>query len=201
MRKNDKKEVVSPLDLWKNTYPIDLHGEKFLIISPFISQYPIAIRLFARIQSNFDLKAFYEQELWGIEENKTPEGGRTFASDALFKNNDKSDNATKFQTLINYVEKNTDDALDLLSLFMVKESTYQTMIKDNLKVESVIEETKQSLSLINSIPTIFALSKLVFEVNPDFFMKQMEQVTAQIQTWKAEKQAKATTQLSTKSSS
>lgn len=195
------KEVVSPLDLWKNTYPVNLHGESFLIISPFISQYPIAIRLFAKIQSNFDLKAFYEQELWGIEENKEQEGGRTFASDALFKNNDKSDNATKFQTLINYVEKNTDDALDLLSLFMVKESTYQAMIKDNLKVESVIEETKQVLSLINSIPTIFALSKLVFEVNTDFFMKQMEQVTAQIQAWKAEKQAKVTTQSSMKSNS
>lgn len=196
-----KKEIVTPLDLWKNTYPVDLHGEKFLIISPFISQYPTAIRLFARIQSNFDLKAFYEQELWGIEENKTPEGGRIFASDALLKNDDKSDNATKFQTLLNYIEKNTDDALDLLSLFMVKESTYQAMIKDNLKVESVIEETKQAISLINSIPTIFALSKLVFEVNPDFFMKQMEQVTAQIQAWKAEKQAKVTTQSSTKSSS
>ena len=198
MRKT--KEVVSPLGLWESTYPTELNGVKFLIISPFISQYPTAIRLFARIQTNFDLKAFYEQELWGIEENKTHEGGRTFASDALFKD-DKPDNATKFQTLLNYVEKNTDDVLDLLSLFMVKESTYQVMIKDNLKVESVIEETKQALSLINSIPTIFALSKLVFEVNPDFFMKQMGQVTTQMSVWKAEKLAKATTQSSTSSNS
>lgn len=196
-----KKETAHPLGLWESTCPIELNGVKFLIISPFISQYPTAIRLFARIQSNFDLKAFYEQELWGIEENKASEGGRTFASDALLKNDDKLDNATKFQTLLNYVEKNTDDALDLLSLFMVKESTYQVMIKDNLKVEFVIEETKQALSLINSIPTIFALSKLVFEVNPDFFMKQMGQVTTQMSAWKAEKLAKATTQSSTSSNS
>lgn len=196
-----KKETANPLGLWESTYPIELNGVKFLIISPFISQYPHASRLYAKIQSNFDLKAFYEQELWGIEENKTPESGRTFASDASLKNDNKPDNAAKFQTLLNYVEKNTDDALDLLSLFMVKESTYQSMIKDDLNVEDIIKENKRAVSLINSIPTIFALTKLVFEVNPDFFMKQIGQVTAQIAAWKAEKLAKATIQSSMSSNS
>ena len=188
-----KTDVVNPLDLFEGTFPVEINGVSFRIISPFIANYPNAIRIFAKIQANFDLKSFYEQELWGNDTEKS-EPARQFASDALFKNTDKSDNAAKFQTLISYVEQHTNDALDLLSLFLVKESTYQNMVKENLKTDDIVAESKQAISLINSIPTIFALSKLVFEVNADFFMKQMQQVTTKIAELRAEKLAKTTTQ-------